>query len=124
MVSGNRMREEEDCLYWPVKYSSNEAGAGREVRQEMERSPQGNEHHSSGDTRERGKSEADQRVRKHMRERTSFYCVGAGFIIPHEIDGNSPHNSAVEEVYNMSSINAAGEMESDEGFLEILNSII
>lgn len=46
------MREEEDCLYWPVKYSSNEAGAGGEVRQEMERSPQGNEHQSSGDTRE------------------------------------------------------------------------
>ena len=22
------MREEEDCLYWPVKYSSNGAGAG------------------------------------------------------------------------------------------------
>lgn len=45
------MREEEDCLYWPVKYSSNEAGVGREVGQEME-SPQGKEHHSSGDTRE------------------------------------------------------------------------
>lgn len=24
------MREEEDCLYWPVKYSSDEVGAGRE----------------------------------------------------------------------------------------------
>lgn len=24
------MREEEDCLYWPVKYSSNEVRAGRE----------------------------------------------------------------------------------------------
>lgn len=38
------MREEEGCLYWPVKYSSNEAGAGREV--EMEKGPQENEHHS------------------------------------------------------------------------------
>lgn len=83
MVSGNRMREEEDCLYWPVKYSSNEAGAGREVRQEMERSPQGNEHHSSGDTRERGKSEADQRARKHMRERASFLLCGSWFLSSH-----------------------------------------
>ncbi len=40
-VSGNRMREEEDRLYWPVKYSSNEAGAGGEVRQEMERESTG-----------------------------------------------------------------------------------
>lgn len=30
------MREEDDCLYWPVKYSSNEAMVGGEVRQEME----------------------------------------------------------------------------------------
>ncbi len=72
MVSGNRMREEEDCLYWPVKYSSNEAGAGGEVRQEMERSPQGNEHHSSGDTREQGESEAGQGARKHWKERNYF----------------------------------------------------
>lgn len=35
--------EEEECLYWPVKYSSNEAGAGREV--EMEKSPQESEQH-------------------------------------------------------------------------------
>lgn len=46
------MRGEEDCLYWPVKYSSNEAGAGGEVRQAMERSPQENEHHRVGETRE------------------------------------------------------------------------
>lgn len=30
-MSGNKIREEEDCLYWPVKYSSNEAGKGAEV---------------------------------------------------------------------------------------------
>lgn len=34
------MREAER-LYWPVKYSSNEAEVGGEVRQEIERSPQG-----------------------------------------------------------------------------------
>lgn len=46
---------EEGCLYWPVKYSSNEAGAGGDVRQEMEMSPLGKEHRSSGNTRERVK---------------------------------------------------------------------
>lgn len=45
------MSEEEACLHWPVKYSSDEAGAGGEVRQEMERSPQESEH-SLGHMRE------------------------------------------------------------------------
>lgn len=37
VVSGNRMREEDDCLYWPVKYSSNEAMVGGEVGSEVHR---------------------------------------------------------------------------------------
>lgn len=36
VVSESRMREGEDCLYWPVKCSSNEAVVGGEVWQEME----------------------------------------------------------------------------------------
>lgn len=84
------MREEEDCLYWPVKYSSSEAGAGGEVRQEMERSPQRNEHHSSGDTREQGKNNADQGGRKHRRERNIFIVWELDVKIPHMTDENSP----------------------------------
>lgn len=58
------MSEDEDCLHWPVKYSSNEAGGG--VRQEMERSPQGKEHHSPGDTREGRAMQAGGERREEM----------------------------------------------------------
>lgn len=85
------MREEEDCLYWPVKYSSNEAGVGGEVRQEMERSPRGKEHHSSGDTRERRKSEADQgRKEGNRKGRNNFIVWELAVKIPHKIDEESP----------------------------------
>lgn len=58
--------EEEERLHWPVKYSSNEAGAGREV--EMEKSPQESQLHifsrhmgtaeHRGDTRTKGGEES------------------------------------------------------------------
>lgn len=76
-----------------MKYSSNEAGAGGEVRQEMEKSPQGKEHPSSGDTRERGKSDADKGGRKRRRERNVFIVWELVVKIPHMVDENSPHNS-------------------------------
>lgn len=78
----------EECLYWPVKYLSNEAGMGGEVRQEMERSPQGKEHHSSADTRERGKSDMDQGGRKCRRERNIFIVWELVVIITNMIKKN------------------------------------
>lgn len=74
---------EEDCLYWPVKYSSNEAGG--EVRQEMESSPKGKEHHSSADTREQGESDADQGGRKCRRERNILIVWEVAVKIPNMI---------------------------------------
>lgn len=51
----------EACLYWPVKYSSNEARVGGGVGQEMEWSPKGTEHHSSGGTRGVGEEQREGR---------------------------------------------------------------
>lgn len=87
-MSENRTREEEDCLYWPVKYSSNEAGAGREVRQEMEKSPQENEHHSF--LRHKRMRE-DQGGRKRRKKRNNF--------IVWEL--KSPHNSGGGFIFHL-----------------------
>lgn len=72
-MRGEEEEEEvEECLYWPVKYSSNEAGAGREV--EMEKSPQENEQHiflrHMGTAEHRGDTETKE-------GKKSFQCASA-----------------------------------------------
>lgn len=86
------MREEEACLYWPVKYSSNEARVGGEVGQDMEWSPKGTEHHSAGGTRGFAKEQSDRGGGIGY----SFVVWGFRYKFPLMTENNPP--KAVEEV--------------------------